>query len=802
VPWILYPNAADLMEHPNVELATTFSREFEVGSRPETATMRIAGFRRYAMAINGVALSITNPIHQNWKQPEEQEVANLLKVGTNRLTVTVWNSNGPPALWLMLKVGELVLTTDQTWRSSLEGATTDFAMLADEIKSPWLGAAQVREHGGIGGYLKSSWKALIVFFVVVVSAALVLSSRRFSESNLAGWRQHKVAGFAPVIVIALMWSALFLNNLPQLPSRFGFDVDGHIDYVNYIQKNHALPHASEGWEMFQPPLYYMAGAGILELIGLTTAQDSGISALRIFGMVIGLGHVAFVWASLRILFPVQMSRSLIGVMLAGALAPVIYLAQYVTNEALAAALISGCVYLALRQLQQAVWTSRSGIYLGIMLGGAILTKATALILVPLLAGAFLLQWQQTKSQPFPKLLAKLGVVFTVCLVVGGWHYVRTWIHTGVPLVGGWDPRGGVGWWSDNGYQTRAFYSRFGNVLLSPWFASSVSFADGIYSTLWGDGALGGCTTFSNCPPWNYDLMAVGYWLALIPTVLILCGIIYAVRLAIRRPSPEWFLLLGVSFMLGLALLQLSIKVPFHCAVKAFYCLGGLVPLCAFAVMGGDVLNRVRFKLRFVVYVMCGLWALNSFASFWIVKSSAMTRLIRATAHFEVGRLVEAEKTLTVALEQYPEDRACRLRLIDVLEATGNGSEARRHAGVLLEKNPNDAEAHCALASLLSAERMWPEVVAHADRAVALCPELARAHEILVLGLQAQNSGELVRAARAGLKVSPYSAPLRVALGLALIRLGDQSQGENQIRLATQLNPRILQNELSESRVSP
>ena len=63
-----------------------------------------------------------------------------------------------------------------------------------------------------------------------------------------------------LIAISLVWVVLFLNNLPQLPGLFGFDRDGHLYYIDYIQQKKALPLADEGWQTYQPPLYYLFGA--------------------------------------------------------------------------------------------------------------------------------------------------------------------------------------------------------------------------------------------------------------------------------------------------------------------------------------------------------------------------------------------------------------------------------------------------------------------------------------------------------------------------------------------------------------
>ena len=46
--------------------------------------------------------------------------------------------------------------------------------------------------------------------------------------------------------IILLWIFLFANNLSSVRRSAGFDVDGHLEYISYIQKHHALPLAADG----------------------------------------------------------------------------------------------------------------------------------------------------------------------------------------------------------------------------------------------------------------------------------------------------------------------------------------------------------------------------------------------------------------------------------------------------------------------------------------------------------------------------------------------------------------------------
>src|SRR5262249_9349004 len=156
---------------------------------------------------------------------------------------------------------------------------------------------------------------------------------------------------------------------------------------------------------------------------------------------------------------------------------------------------------------------------------------------------------------------QVGISVVVALVVCGWYYFWVWLNFGTPLVGNWDVRSGFAWWQDHGYQAAAYFKGFGRTLINPWSSGMASFWDGLYSTLWGDGLLSGAGERSELAPWNWDLMAAGYWLAVVPTMVALAGAGACLWQLVRHVSAEWLMLLGLAASLLLAILFMSLKVP-------------------------------------------------------------------------------------------------------------------------------------------------------------------------------------------------------------------------------------------------
>jgi hypothetical protein len=148
------------------------------------------------------------------------------------------------------------------------------------------------------------------------------------------------------IIVAIARIALFINNLPLLPRSTGFDAEGHEEYVRFIQEKGTLPSAKDGWEMYQPPLYYAASALLLNAVGLSAEENDGLSALRTVNCIVGLVHCWLALLCLRLLFPENPAAQAVGLLIAAFLPPHLYLSQYVTNEPLAGLFVTAAFYFA------------------------------------------------------------------------------------------------------------------------------------------------------------------------------------------------------------------------------------------------------------------------------------------------------------------------------------------------------------------------------------------------------------------------------------------------------------------------
>ena len=753
--WILYPSTPDTASHSRTELDTEFRRSFKFQNQPPSATLLVAGFRRYSVRVNGTELMEPTQRGRNWKQPDTYEVARLIRPGENEIAVTVFNSNGPPAVWLLLQSEEVKFGTDETWETGGTVLPWRSAWLASQSRvtsqeSPVKGSPT---YGGESPWtaLGAKWPALLIF--AALAGLVIWGTGRRSPS--------------PVLYVFLgitgLWVILFANNMRSLPPLTGFDVDAHIAYIKYIQDNNRLPLANEGPQMHQSPLYYLISAGLLELFLLSPADASGVTALRIFGLLVGIGLLFLVWASTRLLFPSEVAKQKWALMLAAFLPPMIYLSQYVTNEVFAAAWVSASVYFCLRIIGEPTPKRKLYAVLGICLGAAVLSKTTAILAILPVVGALAWKHLSEPRQSKWKWTVDVGLMLALAGGVCGWHLVRVWVHFGNPLIGSWDPKTGFAWWQDNGFQTARYYLSFGQSLIYPWFSGFHSFADGFYSTFWGDGMCGGAASIEVRPPWNYDFMAAGYLVVLPVCLTIVVGMVVAVAKFIRRPTAEWFLLLGMSFLMLVAMVQLTLQAPYFCHTKAFYSLVILVPLGAFAILGFEALGRTK-SIRAALWVLAVVWAINTYATYWIRSQSASTYLARARNQMEEGKFPDAIQTLYRAAEREPTNGQVRYWLVTSLVLSGKFSEAKTQAELGLQKGTEPGLSHLAMAFALAQDDHAEPAIEHCQRAIELAPGNRLAHQQLaMLLIKANRRTEAAEICRKALAYYPADKELRTLL---------------------------------------
>jgi len=337
--------------------------------------------------------------------------------------------------------------SDATWEASIAGSNWRPAASARNTDRPNPDRRISLSLNPLRG-LEATWTWLVFFGVVAIGSIVALDRTALSARSI---------GLIAFAICAIAWIALLVHNTGWLPSHVGFDATG-APGIHPVHRRGAgkLPLPDDGWTMYHPPLYYAINAGVLKLLRFDLQRTSIIHAIRSLNFLFGIANLAFVLASMHLLFPDRPKQALIGLTLAAFLPCNLYLHQYPTNEVLVAMLMSAAIYLALRIIvrhDQQWWLH---LLLGLSLGAAMLTKVSALI--PLAIICLTLSIVAIRShRGIPQLATSIVIAFLVC----GWHYVRIYQTYGTPFVSNWDPRAGYAWWQDPGFHSSS--TTFGSV---------------------------------------------------------------------------------------------------------------------------------------------------------------------------------------------------------------------------------------------------------------------------------------------------------------------------------------------------
>lgn len=770
--WIVFPTAGDSRAHWSASLDATFRREFVLPRKPVSARLSLRAMRRAEVKLNGVPIQL--PQNRNWKSASDVPIAEQLREGANIIEVRVFNQNGPPAFWVILSTDQLNVRSDQSWETSFAGSSWRNAALASSAKIPGSGNLVA---GGERTF--DAAKKIWPFWVLLIGIA---SAGIFLWHATARHLKSTTSERIVLLLLSGLWLLLFWNSSRLLPFHAGFDFKEHLKYIEYIQKNWSLPLPTEGLEMYQPPLYYMIAAAALSACKLSINDPQSVIVLRFLGGFFGIAQFVLVFLSLRLLLPVP--AVFIGLLLAAFLPMHLYLAQYVTNEMLVATLATAALYLCLRLLKSEVPRASQFAWLGAALGATMLAKVTGISLLIVVIAALAGRLCAART-PVAKAMRNLGLLVAICFVVCGWQYARIWMRFGTPLVGNWDVISGFSWWQDPGYHTADNYLHFGRSLVYPFFSGFAGFADGIYSTLWGDALCGGASSLTFA--WNHHALVAGYLWALIPMALIVIGAVVAIIQFVRKPSSEFFLLLGFSAVLVLGLIFMTLKIPSYAQAKAFYALSAITPLCFFGALGWETLIHGSKPLRLILGTLVLVWALNSFATYWITPSVGQ-HLYAARALALLNQIDRANSEAAKAVQVDPLNATARGLHALSLSELGDDAGAVKEAERAVELAPTDSDAHLNLA-IATARSDIERAISEGRRAIELGPENFSAYQFLMRCLV--DSRRYNEAAALGLEwlaVSPFDVAAHSSLAIAMAQTGDLITAARQFGYVMMLRP--------------
>lgn len=207
----------------------------------------------------------------------------------------------------------------------------------------------------------------------------------------------------------------------------------HANYVATVQKERSLPVFRPGssdlyetYQSHQPPLYYILAAGWSQALGLDPQTQADGFRLRLFNTLLGLLTLVGIYSAARWGTGSE-TLALTAAALAGLMPMFVALHSAVSNDPL---LILGCTWslaLMARVLREG-WTVKLALALGLVMGLSLITKTTALVLLPV---ALILCWQ-TRESLQPRWVTAL--VFGLPLLIASPVWMRNMTLYSDPLA--------------------------------------------------------------------------------------------------------------------------------------------------------------------------------------------------------------------------------------------------------------------------------------------------------------------------------------------------------------------------------
>lgn len=604
--WIKYDSEIDLGAKPSGLTRCEFQHVFKTDEKLDHVVITVQALKKAEIFLDGVHIFSAPDEFDQWKKTHYVNVPFTIEPGPHVMLVSVISENSHPAV--MAYSEKLSLKTDHNWLASTDGRNWSAAVPVSQTRQLELSEK-----------FPSSISALKKIFPYLAGTFLIVFMISFCVRSDSAQKRSWIWRLEPSHVrwvLLFLWAVLSLNNMIRLSFQAGSDVWGHVDYIGYIATKGSLPLFPEGWQMFHPPLNYLLSAPLYAVLIQWLDLPSVVKIMAIVPVICGLLQIEIVYRVGSLVFAEKKDLQVIAV-IAGSLLPVhTYACQYVGNEPLAAFLISLTILLCLPLVMPDQREQRYGyfILLGIVLGLALLAKMTALLMAPVLiiATAF---HAQSVQKPLKYFMRAIIMMVLVSLLIAGWYYLRNYLMLGNPFPGVFDALVVMQWWQDPGYRLWSHLFSFGHAVIWPVFAGITSFWDMFYSTLWLDGLNSGLMDFI---PWNENFMIAGALLALIPSLLMLIGIIS--MWTNKRSSHRHAVMFstGVIVLFLAAMIDMYMVCPVYSRTKASYTLG-LLPCYAILMAAGAEPFLKNKIVRSIALALFACWAVAAYCAYFVVK---------------------------------------------------------------------------------------------------------------------------------------------------------------------------------------
>jgi len=628
--WIRFREPTLLNVNYSQKIQTTYFRTgFDIKKGGEKAVLTFRAMKRVVVRLDGRVIFMSdNRIHE-WKRAFHVAIPSGLNPGRHELHIAVMSQYGHPAL--IAHCEALGLSTGEHWEATQDENTWKPALSVHSRQYPLECFRYFHLKPALKGVatplplkFQRADRALLsraTVFLPIFIAIFILTFLLSRKEITARLKAPMITSGGVRWIVLTAWICLAINNIGKMPMYTGMDWTEHLKYIEYVASTWRIPLATEGWQMFQPPLFYVISALFYNVLISFFSWEDVLMILRIIPLVCGALQIELCWRALRYAFPGREDLQILGTIVGGLLPMNIYLSQVIGNEPLAGCLSGVVVVLVIRYLKSPVPnTWRAFASIGLFLGLAMLTKTTAVLLVPpvLLVVAYKdHSGDGHVKQRYSSIFMHIGVILGVAFLVSGWYYIRNYLEMGRFFIGGWDASRNIVWWQDPGYRTLEQFYTFGESLFYPVYSAVVGVWDSLYSTFWMDGFLSGVCIYDFRPPWNYDFMLAGVWFSLLPAAAIAIGAVTSIMTPLKEEKRVLFFCTLCAGIYLSAILYLFLIIPGYSTGKATYALG-IVPCFAVLCAEGFNILTSRPLLKALVYSIIGCWVFASYAAYVIL----------------------------------------------------------------------------------------------------------------------------------------------------------------------------------------
>ncbi len=282
--------------------------------------------------------------------------------------------------------------------------------------------AVVRNNGGDAQFsMRAVWNdstlpiAAIVAALCLLAAALIL----LSHKRTAPWKMSVFVLFFLAVVVRVYYVSITPHWIR------GHDTDGHIEYIDHMANEWSLPSPDQGWESWQPPLYYAVSAvWSAPVRALGAGRETVLFSLQILSLLLSIWTLWIVWRIGRCLFVTDREGSVAIPILFALIAffpSLIFLSARINNDVLMVPL----AFLSMLYLQR-WWNGdklRDWLLCVLLIALCILSKSNGLLLLPVAFGALAVRRKISLKGVRDAVLGLLIVV-----VVAGWFNVWRAMH--------------------------------------------------------------------------------------------------------------------------------------------------------------------------------------------------------------------------------------------------------------------------------------------------------------------------------------------------------------------------------------